>query len=83
MPFVLVHGGYHGPWCWDRLIPELELRGHWAVAVDLPIGDPGAGAAEYADAIVDVAREMGDVILGGHSMDGLVLPLDPYQCPGR
>ena len=81
MPFVLVHGGYHGPWCWDRLIPELELRGHRSVAVDLPVGDPGAGAAEYVDAIVRVASDLVDVILVGHSMGGLVLPLVPTRYP--
>ena len=28
--FVLIHGGFHGGWCWDYLIPELEARGHSA-----------------------------------------------------
>lgn len=29
---VLVHGGYHGAWAWERLLPELELP---ALAVSL------------------------------------------------
>jgi len=41
--FGLVHGSWHGGWCWERLIPELEARGHRAVAVDLPAEDPAAG----------------------------------------
>ena len=35
MRFVLVHGGFHGAWCWERTIGELERLGHEAVAVDL------------------------------------------------
>jgi pimeloyl-ACP methyl ester carboxylesterase len=23
---VLVHGAFHGPWCWEELIPRLEPR---------------------------------------------------------
>jgi len=42
--FGLIHGAWHGAWCWERLIPELERRGHRAVAVDL-FGQPGGGSA--------------------------------------
>ncbi len=41
--FALVHGSWHGAWCWERLEPELDARGHRAVAIDLPIEDPNAG----------------------------------------
>ena len=50
--FVLVHGGWHGAWCWDLLGAELTARGHEVIAVDLPAGDPTAGAAEYAEAVL-------------------------------
>ena len=36
MRFLLIHGGFHGAWCWDRVVPELEQLGHKAVAIDLP-----------------------------------------------
>ena len=36
MRFVMIHGGYHGAWCWDRLTPELERLGHEVLAIDLP-----------------------------------------------
>jgi len=26
--FVLVHGGWHGGWCWQKVIPFLEAAGH-------------------------------------------------------
>jgi len=74
MRFVLVHGGFHGAWCWDRLVPELAARGHDAVAPDLPgHGDrrseePSFDA--YRKAVADVV-EPGDVLVG-HSMGGAV-----------
>lgn len=67
MRFTLVHGGLHGAWCWERLIPELEALGHEAGAVDLP----GHGARRderstltgYRDAVVEVLKP-GDVLVG-------------------
>ncbi|MDP9143966.1 MAG: alpha/beta fold hydrolase [Actinomycetota bacterium] len=78
MHFVLVHGAYHGAWCWERLIPELEVRGHRATAVDLPIGDPDAGASEYADQIA-ANLDGDDSVVVGHSMMGLAIPVVPQR----
>jgi pimeloyl-ACP methyl ester carboxylesterase len=36
LPFVLVHGGWHGAWTYERVIPLLAGLGHAAVARDLP-----------------------------------------------
>jgi pimeloyl-ACP methyl ester carboxylesterase len=75
MDIALVHGSYHGAWCWDFLRPELERLGHRVITVDLPISDPRSGAAEYA-ATVERALEGSDrPLLLGHSMAGLVVPL--------
>lgn len=85
--FVLIHGAYHGPWCWDRLVPELEILGHEALAVDLPIGDPAAGANRYADATAEAIRASGwdggdpGPAVVAHSMSGLMLPLVGERCP--
>jgi pimeloyl-ACP methyl ester carboxylesterase len=49
MDICLVHGSFHGAWCWDLLRPHLESRGHRVVAVDLPISEPGLGAAFLID----------------------------------
>ncbi|HEY1969189.1 MAG TPA: alpha/beta hydrolase [Pseudonocardia sp.] len=77
--FVLVHGGMHGSWCWDRVIPLLR---HPAVAIELP-GRPGGDRverplclADYADAITEAAERAGhdELILVGHSMAGLSIP---------
>ncbi|ABA51823.1 esterase EstC [Burkholderia pseudomallei 1710b] len=36
LPFVLVHGAWHGAWAYERVIPALAAHGHAAVARDLP-----------------------------------------------
>jgi pimeloyl-ACP methyl ester carboxylesterase len=33
---LLVHGSWHGAWCWERVVPILEGRGLRVVAIDLP-----------------------------------------------
>ena len=76
---VLVHGSYHGAWCWKFLLPELEALGHHGTVVDLPISDPTAGAARYAEVIVDSVDWAPEPILVGHSMAGLVIPLVAAQ----
>jgi pimeloyl-ACP methyl ester carboxylesterase len=73
--FGLVHGGFHGAWCWDRLVPELEARGHRVVAMDLPVDDARATLADYVTVVVDALTDVDEpVILVGHSMGGLVIP---------
>ena len=82
--FALVHGAWHGAWCWDRLLPELEARGHRAVAVDLPCEDVAAGCATYAGLVVEALEGAGDdVVLVGHSMGGLTIPLVAAARPAR
>jgi len=34
-PVVLVHGAWHGSWCWSLVVEELATRGIASVAVDL------------------------------------------------
>lgn len=34
--FILVHGAWHGAWCWRKLVPLLEREGHRVIAPDLP-----------------------------------------------
>lgn len=33
---LLVHGAWHGPWCWEELIPELNRNGWTTHTVTLP-----------------------------------------------
>jgi pimeloyl-ACP methyl ester carboxylesterase len=80
--FGLVHGAYHGAWCWQPLIAELEQRGHQGRAVDLPCEDPEAGAIEYATAAIEAFADAGpDLVVVGHSLGGLSIPLIAERRP--
>jgi pimeloyl-ACP methyl ester carboxylesterase len=80
--FVLVHGAWHGAWCWDRLIAELVARGQSAVAMDLPCADGTATFSDYADAVVEAATSVsGEVVLVGHSLGSMTVPLVAARRP--
>lgn len=88
--FVLVHGAWHGGWCWDKVVPLLEAEGHSVTAVDLPgHGDdttPLAGLtqAEYGRRVADAVEAAGEpVILAGHSMGGLSITQAAEYVPDR
>ncbi|HUH67895.1 MAG TPA: alpha/beta hydrolase [Mycobacterium sp.] len=82
--FALVHGGWHGAWCWDVLTPLLQQEGHDVVAMDLPCDDAAADFGTYADVVCAALGECdGDVILVGHSMGGHTIPLVADRRPVR
>ena len=78
--YVLVHGAYHGAWCYAKVVPLLEAAGHTAIAVDLPgHGDNPVPREQITlDAYVDHVCEVIDaqsepVILVGHSLGGITI----------
>ncbi|MTD53228.1 alpha/beta fold hydrolase [Amycolatopsis pithecellobii] len=82
--FVLVHGGSHGAWCWQRVIGALDTLGHSAVAMDLPSEDETAGAGRYAEVVLEALADLdGDLVLVGHSLGGLTIPLVATERPVR
>jgi pimeloyl-ACP methyl ester carboxylesterase len=84
MTFALVHGAWHGGWCFELLENELRQRGESAVSMDLPIDVPDLDATDYAQSVADAIADVDDeIILVGHSMGGLVIPLVPELHPIR
>jgi pimeloyl-ACP methyl ester carboxylesterase len=74
--FLLIHGAWHGSWCWHEVVGELERSGHEAVAPDLPCDDPNASWTEYVAAVLDTLDASdGEVVAVGHSLGGGVIPL--------
>lgn len=80
MNFVLVHGAWHGAWCWKKVVPELARLGHSAVTPDLPgLGDDRTPAGsvtldDYAARIAEVLDAQAEPsILVGHSMGGMAI----------
>lgn len=73
--FCLIHGSTQSSECWNLLIPELEKFGHQAIKVDLPT-DKDIVGMQYAETIVQELDEVNEnVILVGHSVSGIFLPL--------
>jgi pimeloyl-ACP methyl ester carboxylesterase len=81
MHFALVHGAYHGAWCWDRLRTELERDGHTTSAADLPCEDPEAGAERYAELVLGAIPPGTEAVLVGHSLGGLTIPVVASRTP--
>jgi pimeloyl-ACP methyl ester carboxylesterase len=79
--FVLVHGAWHGAWCWRRVQPALVRLGHVAHAVTLTgVGERAhllSKAITLETHIADVAglidaEELQDVVLVVHSYAGMI-----------
>jgi pimeloyl-ACP methyl ester carboxylesterase len=82
--FALVHGAWHGAWCWERLTPLLQQAGHDVVAMDLPSEDGTATFDTYADVVCTALEGRGDdVVLVGHSYGGNTVPLVAARRPIR
>ncbi len=67
---VLTHGAFHGSWCFEPLVAELEARGATTALVDLPLTDLTEDAAAVT-AVLDAIE--GPILLLGHSYGGAVV----------
>src|SRR5579883_2221090 len=88
--FLLVHGGWHGAWCWEKLMPLLRAGGHRMIAPDLPGhgGDRTPIAARpwerYVPSIVDLLDESDEPsVLVGHSSAGMIISAAAAVRPER
>jgi pimeloyl-ACP methyl ester carboxylesterase len=78
-PFVLVHGAWHGGWCWRRVTAILRSAGRVVFAPTLTgfgervhLTRPDLTIGDFATDIVNViaAEELDNIILVGHSFGG-------------
>lgn len=87
--FVLIHGSWHGGWCFDLVRERLEAAGHHVETPDLP----GMGGDEevlgavtldsWVDFVVNLCRRAPQrpVVLAGHSRGGLVVSQAAEKAP--
>src|SRR5713101_7587513 len=80
--YILVHGAWHGAWCWQKVTPLLELAGHMVIAPDLPghgndltplAAVTLASSVQCITDIIDAIPEKEEIILLGHSLGGMVI----------
>jgi pimeloyl-ACP methyl ester carboxylesterase len=81
-PIVLVHGAWHGAWCWRRVTPHLRAAGHEVFVPTLTgLADKAhllGRSVNLETHIQDVlgmleAEELTNVVLVGHSYAGAVI----------
>jgi pimeloyl-ACP methyl ester carboxylesterase len=88
--YVLIHGSWHGAWCWYKIIPLLEQAGHTAIALDLPGHGRDWTAARdismqsYVDSVCKILDAQPEpVILVGHSRGGIVISQTAEHRPAK
>ncbi len=87
---LLVHGAWHGPWCWDEFAEHLARRGHEVRAVGLRGHDRAQGRIRHRlrhyveDVVLAAAAFSAPPLLVGHSLGGLVVQkyLERNPAPG-
>lgn len=88
--FVLIHGGWHGAWCWSRVAAKLREAGHVVTAPDLPAhGDDRtpveqASLKSYVHTVTDVLDASPQpVVLVGHSIGGMTISQAAEERPEK
>jgi|APSaa5957512535_1039671.scaffolds.fasta_scaffold31022_2 pimeloyl-ACP methyl ester carboxylesterase len=80
--FVLVHGAWHGGWCWKHVAPLLRAAGHnvftpslTGLGSRLHLAHAGISLDTHISDIIGVinSEELENVILCGHSYGGMVV----------
>lgn len=87
---LLIHGGWHGAWCWYKLVPLLENLGHTVIAPDLPghaVTDKLDSPVFFKDYVAFVKglveQQPEQVVLIGHSMAGAIISRVAELIPDR
>jgi pimeloyl-ACP methyl ester carboxylesterase len=90
--FVLVHGAWHGSWCWQRVRSALRKLGHEVFTPTLTgVGERSHLLAQDVDLethtldVINLIRweELSDVVLCGHSYGGMVVTGVADRIPQR
>ncbi len=91
-PFVLVHGAWHGGWCWKKVRERLAAAGHEVFTPSLTgLGDRAHLASPAVDLdthVADIvslleAEDLKGAILVGHSYAGMVITGVVARAPER
>ena len=86
--YILVHGAWHGAWCWDKVSPLLAAAGHTSVAVDLPGHDRNTSTFrditldDYVNSVSQLLADLTEpVVLVGHSHGGATISMAAERQP--
>jgi pimeloyl-ACP methyl ester carboxylesterase len=86
--YLLIHGAWHGGWCWRKVAPLLRAEGHAVIAPDLPgHGEDKTPTStvtleRYVNRVCEYATAQTEpVILLGHSLGGAIITQTAERCP--
>jgi pimeloyl-ACP methyl ester carboxylesterase len=89
---VLVHGAWHGGWCWDRVAPVLRAAGHVVHTPTLTglserahLLSPQVGLDTHTEDVVRLldVLDLHEVVLVGHSYAGQIITAVADRRPAR
>lgn len=86
---ILIHGSWHGAWCWHKIITRLRARGHEVLAPDLPAHGrdwtpPGEVTLETCvERVLALLADGPPATVVAHSRGGIVLSTLAERCPAR
>ena len=90
--FVLIHGAWHGGWCWKKVRPLLQSAGHIVHTPTLTglgerahLNRPEVDLDTHIEDVIQVLEyeDLRDVILVGHSYAGMVITGVAAKAPER
>jgi pimeloyl-ACP methyl ester carboxylesterase len=88
--FILIHGSWHGAWNWHKVVPLLEKQGHKVIAIDLPAmgRDKTPVSTVTMPLVIEKIKQLmdsldGEIILVGHSKNGIVISQIAEQRPEK
>jgi pimeloyl-ACP methyl ester carboxylesterase len=90
--FVLVHGSWHGGWCYSRVAALLRQQGHFVYTpTNTGLGErsnllsASIGLQTHVEDVVNVVKweDLNNIVLVGHSYGGMVVTGVAEQLPGK
>lgn len=87
--FILIHGAWHGGWCWKNVSAELEKAGNKVQTPTMPGHHPKDDRQcicleDYITRIVStIEKTQGPVVLVGHSSAGFLIQSAAARVPER
>ncbi len=89
MRFLMIHGSWHGAWCWHKVLSRLQTENHEAIAVDLPgrgkspAKAPFVGLSRMVEHVEDYLSDAEQTTIVVHSRYGILASQLAERAPSK